>query len=161
MKKTIAILLAVMLLLAVIPATSFAAGVASNGKTSVYRVKTNGGTLQLRSGPSTKYRILRSLKNGTAFYVLKSSGNWYRIKTYKGGYVGWVSKSWTARNAYARVTTKVQGLNVRSGPSTNYAIRGSMPKGAKNVKVKYTSGNWAYITSGRLTGYVSLNYLRF
>ena len=161
MKRILAILLAVMLLTAVLPAASFAAGAVSNGKTTVYRVKTNGGNLHLRAGAGTKYKVIGSLRNGTAFTVTKSSGNWYRVKVIKSGKVGWVSKSYTAKGAYAKVTTEYQGLNVRTGPGTGYAIKGSMPLGARNVKIKYINGKWANVSYKGLNGWSSRTYLKW
>ena len=58
------------------------------------------------------------------------------------------------------MATHGSNLNVRKGAGTNTAVLGSLPNGTK-VTVKYTSGNWAYITCGNLTGYCSLNWLKF
>ncbi len=51
-------------------------------------------------------------------------------------------------------------LNVRKGPGTGSAILGSFKRGTK-VTVQYTSGNWAFVSTKKLKGYVSLNYLKF
>lgn len=122
---------------------------------TVYR--TTASTLNVRSGPGTGFSVINQLRRNTGCTVLETSGSWYRIKTF-GGVVGWVSKTYLKATSTARVTASA--LNVRKGPGTNSAILGSLKRGTK-VTVKYTSGNWAYVTSGRLTGYVSLNYLRF
>ena len=119
------------------------------------------GSINLRAGAGTKYKVIGSLRNGTAFTVTKSSGNWYRVKVIKSGKVGWVSKSYTAKGAYAKVTTEYQGLNVRTGPGTGYAIKGSMPLGARNVKIKYINGNWAYVSYKGLNGWSSRTYLKW
>lgn len=118
---------------------------------------TTASTLNMRSGPGTGYSVVRKLARNTAFVVLDSSGNWYKIKTLSG-YTGWVSKTYAKKTATAKVTAS--SLNVRKGPGTSSAILGSLKRNTK-VTVKYTSGNWAYITSGKLTGYVSMNYLKF
>ena len=75
---------------------------------------------------------------------------------------GWVSGNYLVKTSVATawVNTRVSNLNVRKGPGTNTAVLGSLPKGTR-VTVYSTTGNWAYISSGRLTGYVSMNYLRF
>ncbi|MBQ3270564.1 MAG: SH3 domain-containing protein [Clostridia bacterium] len=126
-----------------------------SGSDVVYR--TTATTLNVRSGPGTRYAVVHQLPRNTGCTVLETSGNWYRIKTF-GGIVGWVSSNYLKSTSTARVTASA--LNVRKGPGTSSAILGSLKRG-KKVTVKYTSGNWAYITSGSLTGYVSLNYLRF
>ena len=84
-------------------------------------------------------------------------GNWRRVKTF-GGQVGWISASYLTRQATAKVTSSA--LNVRKGPGTDSAILGSFKRGTR-VNVQYTSGNWAYVSTKRLSGYVSLNYLAF
>ena len=126
-----------------------------SGSDVVYR--TTATTLNVRSGPGTRYAVVHQLPRNTGCTVLETSGNWYRIRTF-GGIVGWVSSNYLKSTSTARVTASA--LNVRKGPGTSSAILGSLKRG-KKVTVKYTSGNWAYITSGSLTGYVSLNYLRF
>lgn len=158
MKKTLAILLVVMLLAAIMPASSLAA---SYSKTTVYRVKASSG-LKVRAGAGTKYKAKATLSNGTAFTVTKTSGSWYKIKVLKTGVTGWVAKKYTTKNAYARITTVNQGLNVRTGPAEKkYAIKGSIPKGTKNVLVKYISGNWAYVKYGKLEGWASRTFLKW
>jgi uncharacterized protein YgiM (DUF1202 family) len=49
-------------------------------------------------------------------------------------------------------------VNVRSGPSTSYAIIGSAPKGAKYA-VLGQSGSWYKINFNGQTGYISTSYL--
>ena len=49
-------------------------------------------------------------------------------------------------------------LNVRSGPSTNYSVVGKLNAGAK-VSIYRYEGEWAYIQSGNITGYVNSYYL--
>ena len=156
-KRIIAILLTVMLLAAVMPATSFAATKTSYKKTTVYR--TTASSLNVRKGAGTKYGIITSVPKGTAFTVSKTSGSWYKIKVLKTGKVGWVSKKYATKKAYAKVITPVHGLNVRTGPGTNYGVIDSMPKGAKNVQITEISGNWAHVKYNKLDGWSSLTYL--
>ena len=49
-------------------------------------------------------------------------------------------------------------LNVRSGPSSDYAKVGSLKAGTK-VSVYRYEGDWAYISSGSIIGYVNSYYL--
>ncbi|MBQ3424697.1 MAG: SH3 domain-containing protein [Clostridia bacterium] len=132
----------------------------SAGSGDVVRVKTNGSPLHLRTGAGTGYAIKASLANGTALVVKGKSGNWYKVKVLRTGAVGWVSRSWTAKTATARVGTKYDPLNVRKHPGTGSAVLGSVKRGAK-VTVKSVDGNWAYITYGSLKGWASMTYLKF
>ena len=122
---------------------------------TVYR--TTASTLHLRAGAGTDYAIIGKLKRGTGVTILDSAGNWRRVKTYNGQ-IGWVSANYLTKQATAKVTASV--LNVRKGPGTNTSILGGFKRGTR-VTVQYTSGNWAYVSTKKLTGYVSLNYLRF
>ena len=49
-------------------------------------------------------------------------------------------------------------LNVRSGAGANNSIVGKLKSGAK-VSIYRYEGEWAYIKSGNITGYVNSYYL--
>ena len=49
-------------------------------------------------------------------------------------------------------------LNVRSGPSTSHQTVGSFKAGTK-VSIYRYEGDWAYVSSGNITGYVNSYYL--
>ena len=126
-----------------------------SGSKKVYR--TTASVLRMRKGPGTSYDIIAKLVCGTGCTILSSNGNWRKVKTFDGK-VGWVYASYLKKEATAKVTAST--LNVRKGPGTSTAVIGSFKHGTK-VTVKYTSGNWAYVTANGLTGYVSLTYLNF
>jgi len=168
MKRILAILLLTALLVAAVPAVAFASSTSTKG-TTVYRVKTSGGNLNVRAKASVTAKVVKSIKNGTPIIVLKNSGKWSKIRVLNSNFrntstTGWVYKKYTTKNAYAKVTTPVHGLNVRSTP-VDYAdwhnVLGSIPKGSKKVLIKKVSGNWAYVTFGKLTGWSSLTYLKW
>ncbi len=167
MKRILAVLIAVMLLVAVIPATSLAEGTVSNGDTKVYHVQTRGGTLQLRREAGTRSTILSSLSNGTALKMVSSKTinkdgfKWINVRT-MNGLKGWVAKSYVKDYARADVATQRDGLNVRSGRGTNYKRYYSIPHGTKGVTVYKVNGNWAYVSyRGKRKGWASLGYLRW
>lgn len=121
----------------------------------VYRV--TGSTLNVRSGAGTGYSKIATLYAGDGVKVLESSGNWYKVSSFSGK-TGWVSRNYLTAGAYASVTAS--SLNMRAGAGTGYSLVGSLNFGA-SVKVNSVSGNWAHISSGSRSGYVSLNYLKF
>lgn len=149
--------------------------VISNSTSSVsnvnYKVRiTAQSGLNMRSGASTSYsRIGGYSKNATATILAESNG-WG--KTDKGG---WIKLSYTIRLSSS--TTKTTGyrtgtykvncskLNVRTGPSTKYRIKGlsELTRSARNqggyvrgVRFTVTKviGNWGLTPSG----YVCLDY---
>ena len=159
MKRILAVLLAVMLLMAVIPATSLAAEEANSCTTyKVYRVHTSGSHLMLRSGPGTNYRIVARLRYGKPLKYIKCSGSWYKVRTFDGC-TGWVSKRYVKRGAYADVATCCSGLNYRTGPGTGYAVKGSWAKGTCRLLATKVHGNWAYVSKHGKHGWSCMDYL--
>lgn len=59
---------------------------------------------------------------------------------------------------YALVVTSSGSLNIRSGPSTQFSVVGSVPKGEK-VIVKIPYSDWSFIDYNGLQGYSSNKYL--
>ena len=53
----------------------------------------------------------------------------------------------------------VNDLNVRSSPSANSQIRGTLSKGTQ-AKIIQSQGSWYYIVMGRVEGWVSGSYIR-
>lgn len=49
-------------------------------------------------------------------------------------------------------------LNVRSGPGTNFAVRGTLPRGTQ-AKVIQVDGSWLYIVTGPVEGWVFAAYV--
>ena len=119
----------------------------------VYHVTSS--SLNLRTGPGTGYGSKGTLSAGTAFRVTQSSGNWFKIRTFSG-VTGWISQNYAASGATGRVTAS--SLNMRSQASASSSLVKTLGYGAK-VQVSSISGNWAKVTSGNKTGYVSLTYL--
>jgi len=114
-------------------------------------------SLNVRTGAGSGYSWKDTLYQSQAFKVLETSGNWYKIQTF-GGVTGWISKTYTAADAQATVTAV--SLNMRTEAGTSGSVIKSLSSGTR-VTVHSVTGNWARITSGGRTGYVSLNYLRF
>lgn len=63
----------------------------------------------------------------------------------------------SSSNNYAYV--KSDGLNVRSGPSTNYGVIGRLSKNTR-LEIINKQGTWWKIRSGNIEGYVNSQYLR-
>lgn len=115
--------------------------------------------LNIRSGASTKYKIVGGYTYNTTVTITKQSGNWG--KTNKGwiclDYVSKISSTSTTTTSMSKTMTVIAkiGLNVRSGPGTNYKIVTAYPYNTK-VTVLNTTGNWARTNKG----YMCLNYLK-
>lgn len=124
----------------------------SGASLRVYHVT---ATVNVRTGPGTGYSLKTKLYPGAAFQVTQSSGNWFKIRTFSG-VTGWISQTYAASGATGKVTAS--SLNMRSKASASSALVKTLSRGAK-VTVSTVTGNWAKVTSGGKTGYVSINYL--
>ena len=63
-------------------------------KREVWKVRTNGSRLMLRSGTGTKYKIIGKYKNGAEVVLLeKTTSSWYKMLT-SDGKQGYMSASW-------------------------------------------------------------------
>lgn len=125
-------------------------------------VSTNSKNLNVRSGAGTNYRVVGSLRKGTAVTVAETNGSWSRIT---GPVSGWVSSSYLSSN-YATSTSssyttgryKVTGVSrnsvlcVRTGPSTRYSRKTYRQLSANARSQNRTNGN--YYANGYKNGVV-------
>lgn len=120
-------------------------------------------TVNVRSGDSTKYSKIGTVKkNQTLAIVSKSSSTgWYRI-VFGSGY-GWISNYYvkivdnTASSQNTGVTTTA--LNMRTGPGTSYARVLTIPKG-KTVSIEGQTNGWYKVTYNGKSGYSSGVYIK-
>lgn len=118
-------------------------------------------SLHIRSGPGLTYTVIGSLKKGNQVDVLATSGDWLQISVGNG--TGWVA-SWlttaedeTTTSASA-IVSRVDRLNIRSGPSVNDTILGRMNAGDKATMIG-RDGNWAQVVVNGTNGWVHTDYI--
>ena len=111
--------------------------------------------LNMRSGPSTSYRILKVLSKGSSVEVISTTNNWSKIK--HSGITGYVLDEYLKSNTTTKYAN-TSSVNVRSGPSTSNSILGKLNKNDK-VEVISESGSWSKINYKGSTAYVSSQYL--
>jgi len=138
--------------------------------TTTYTV--TASTLNVRSGKSTKNKVIGTVKKGTKLSVQKKESNgWYKIKfKNKTGYVSgtYVKKTTSTSNSTSKASTSstttytvtASTLNVRSGKSTKNKVIGSVKKNTKLTVQKKESNGWYKITFKGKTGYVSGSYVK-
>lgn len=116
-------------------------------------------TVNVRTGPGTGYGILGQVPAGHTYVGVSQSGDWWRI--YFKGSLGWTYGPYYSSpsgTTGVKVTTDV--LNVRSGPSTGYAIKGQVYMGQIHFWTQYEGlGGWYKINWGGGTGYVHGGYV--
>ncbi|WP_372698499.1 SpoIID/LytB domain-containing protein [Arthrobacter sp. JSM 101049] len=142
--------------------------------------KQTTANLNMRTGASTSYRVVTTLKKGTKVSVSSTKGSWSRVAA--GKKTGWVSSKYLAKPApakkkapakkpaakapakkpaakkpVAKMTTAT--LNLRSGASSKYRVVKVLKKGTK-VSVSSTKGTWSKVAATGKTGWVSSKYLK-
>ncbi|MGV0027537.1 SH3 domain-containing protein, partial [Phormidesmis priestleyi] len=138
-------------------ATASALGVSYNGggsgggsNTGTVTI-TAGSGVNIRSGPGTNYAIVGGLGNGARVSTFGSSNGWLRVNG------GWISSAFTnggsgggsggGSNTGTVTITAGSGVNIRSGPGTNYAIVGGLGNGAR-VSTFGSSNGWLRVNGG-------------
>lgn len=123
-------------------------------------VTTSGGSLNVRSQPSTASSAVASLKKGSYITLHSRSGDWWKVEYSKGRY-GYCHASYitTVQGTQTSVNIRSGSLNVRSGPGTQYGRTASLYAGEPVILLS-SSGEWSRVLyHGTNTGYVSSRYL--
>lgn len=126
-------------------------------------------TVNIRSGPSLSYQLVKQVNKGEKYTIIKEKGDWIQIQlsAAKTGWVAnWVvtrssntttaSKSSNSKNITAQVNTNQ--LRVRSGPGTSFRIIGSLDKG-QAVSIIEENENWLKISAAIGEGWVAREYI--
>lgn len=171
MKKKFLTMLALMVMTACLCAVS---AFAMPGEL-MYVNNTNGTGVNMRSGPGTGYAIVATYPNGTEMYVVTADmgSGWTQVSF--DSTTGWMATYLLSNNRPAQGgasgtfvagdksgqyrTITGQGVNLRSGPGTNYSVLTTMPAGAQVAVLDYSNG-WAhvyYLTN--YEGYCSTAYV--
>lgn len=140
-----------------------------NGVTGVVDIPSSWDNLSIRSGPSTSYQIVGSMNDGVkcTVYPNKTSNGWYYVN-YNGiwGYASGKqinlntsssnTQTQNTRVGIVNIPSSWDNLSIRSGPSTNYQIVGSMNQGARcTVYPDKASNGWYYVEYNGVRGYAS------
>jgi uncharacterized protein YraI len=117
------------------------------------------GTVNVRTGPGTGYGIIGQVPGDHVYVGFERSGDWWKI-WYNGG-TGWTHASYyTTLSGVTGVKVTTDTLNVRSGPSTGYAILGKVYMGQIHFWTAHASiSPWYKIYWGGGTGYLHGDYV--
>jgi len=109
-------------------------------------VLVNVDTLNVRSGPGLQQPVISSVSKDMVLPVIKEAENWYQVRLPNGqtGYVaGWLVKPVEAKAA-TLVKSRVEKLNVRSGPSQTFSVIQTIDPGTAYPLLQ-KSGQWLQI----------------
>ncbi|MEH7178879.1 SH3 domain-containing protein [Neobacillus vireti] len=127
-------------------------------------------TVNIRSGPSLSYQLVKQVKKGEKFTIIKEQGDWIQIQL-SGSKSGWVA-NWvvtksangstiTTSNKKSAAQANTNQLRVRSGPGTSFRIIGYLSKG-QAVTVLDDNENWLKISASSIgEGWVAREYIDF
>ena len=154
MRKPIAILLILTILVGLFPMTAQAATMDSYAGA----VTTSSAPLNVRAKASANSAVVTMLKKGSYVTLLGRSGAWWQVE-YGKGQQGYCHSDYITPVEGTPAAVNASALNVRSGAGTSYARVGSLSRGEVVLKLK-TSGSWTRILyHGTKTGWVSSQYL--
>ncbi len=130
--------------------------------------------LRVRSGPGTNFSVVGFLHaSATSVQYLEENENW--VKVHSGGVEGWVAKEFvtilakkkkksqpeptesTEETEGQMATITTDGLNIRSEPSTQSEVLGSLSSG-QQVEVLAIRGEWLNISYDGTVGWIHSDY---
>ncbi|MGL5378376.1 SH3 domain-containing protein [Clostridium sp.] len=97
----------------------------------------------IRSGNSSKYLAVNTVKENDKVQILEENDDWYKVKLSDGTF-GWVSTSYVdieGINENVIATVNKSSANIRSGASTGYSIKAKVINGDK-LEILDKDGNW-------------------
>ncbi len=112
----------------------------------------SGNNVNIRAQASATSQVLGSADQGLEFNVLGKEGNWYSIM-YNGSQ-GYVSAEYFTVNK-VEATVVGNGVNIRSGASTDSAVIGSVNSG-QSVTVTAQNNEWYKLSDN---SYISKQYV--
>ncbi|MFZ5974901.1 MAG: SH3 domain-containing protein [Bacillota bacterium] len=115
--------------------------------------------VNLRSGPSTKYKILDKIDSSTSVQIQSEKNGWYYIEV--NGLKGYMSKNYIFNSSSNPATGVVTGNGVRfrADATTGAKILATLKANDKVTVTGYTRG-WYYAVYNGKKGYVSDRYVR-
>ena len=133
--------------------------VLSVGTASAKRLSVAVNKVNVRSGPGTSHEILWSVGKYYPVDIIKTSGNWCRVRDFEGD-TGWIHRSLLKK--ISAVIVKGTIVNVREGPGTDSRVLFQAEKGVsfkllKKKKewfeVQHVDGEVGWIHKSLVWGY--------
>ena len=150
-RKVLFLILTLFLMISLVPEAKAATSSSKAGA-----VTTSAGKLNVRSQPSSSSSVVAALNKGNYITLISKSGSWWKVEYEKDRY-GYCHSDYITVVQGTPVTVKTQsgGLNVRTGPGTNFTRSAVLQKGETVIFLKYADGWSRVLYHGIKTGYVS------
>lgn len=124
---------------------------ASTYRLTAKTICTTRTRVNVRKGPGIQYSVITTLKKGQKVTKVGTLGSWSVVKIQSKKYY---IKSSYLKKLYKYIYVAGDGVNLRSGPGTNYRVKAVLPR---NTRLKCTAriGNWMKVTYNGSTAYIS------
>jgi uncharacterized protein YgiM (DUF1202 family) len=122
--------------------------------------------VNVRSGPSTKHKIVGGLYRGQTVTAVSKANGWTKIN-FDGGRA-YVASQYLAKGAALPPPSQVEAgvvkvtttdVNLRNGPGLSNAVITVLPDGTRVTTTGKTSRGYAEVIKGSLKGWASTQYL--
>lgn len=124
---------------------------ASTYRLTAKTICTTRTRVNVRKGPGIRYSVITTLKKGQKVTKVETLGSWSVVKIQSKKYY---IKSRYLKKLYKYIYVAGDGVNLRSGPGTNYRVKAVLPR---NTRLKCTAriGNWMKVTYNGSIAYIS------
>ncbi|MCI5503044.1 MAG: SH3 domain-containing protein [Eubacterium sp.] len=124
---------------------------ASTYRLTAKTICTTRTRVNVRKGPGIRYSVITTLKKGQKVTKVGTLGSWSVVKIQSKKYY---IKSSYLKKLYKYIYVAGDGVNLRSGPGTNYRVKAVLPR---NTRLKCTAriGNWMKATYNGSIAYIS------
>lgn len=124
---------------------------ASTYRLTAKTICTTRTRVNVRKGPGIQYSVITTLKKGQKVTKVGTLGSWSVVKIQSKKYY---IKSSYLKKLYKYIYVAGDGVNLRSGPGTNYRVKAVLPR---NTRLKCTAriGNWMKVTYNGSIAYIS------
>lgn len=123
---------------------------------------TSNSVINIREGPSLEEAIKDKMEAGISYVYIQKNGEWIEIQL-PNGETGWVASYLVSLNNSSEELTSASisedGLRLRKGPGTSYAVITILPKGM-SVSIQSKQGDWIEITTSLGNGWVHADYIK-
>lgn len=131
----------------------------------------HASALNIRSGPSTSYKVINKVSRNSKLEILEKINHWYKVRL-SNGTIGWASADYistTEDSQNSNTTENMSGkkgqvkvstsLNVRSGASTKYSVVAKLRNKEIVDLLEKNSGWYKVRLSNKREGWVSSDYI--
>ncbi|MCX7615411.1 MAG: peptidoglycan DD-metalloendopeptidase family protein [Clostridiales bacterium] len=160
-QKILALALGIVILSAVTSISPKAEAATATSRAGIVSMAT--GSLNVRSGATSTGTVLTRLPKGTYVTLLYKSGSFWRVEYATGkygyAYAAYIKTVSGTSTSYVDLSTGT--LNIRTGPSSSYAIKSVLYNGKIVVILSYVNSEWCKILyNGTQIGYTRTIYLK-